>query len=308
MRLTSFPAVRRFRLTERHYAWLFLLPSIILLLFFLGWPLLQTIVFSLFDLERTTALSLERFIGLHHFGQLLASMQFWRALGFTLYLTVLAVALELVGGLLLALMSTALVGWMKGVSRCLMILPWAMPPIILAAIWKWMLNSDVGWIGDLTVGMGITDTPPLFLGEPLLAMHCVVLLQAWRGMWMAGIFLTAGMAMTPRELHAAAAVDGAGAWQRFWRITLPLLRPAIVATVLVRAVDALRAFEIVYGLTGGGPGQATEVLSSFAYRNFFSYLDYGRGAAGAVITFLVVSAVGWWHVRRMAGHVHNTLR
>jgi ABC-type sugar transport system permease subunit len=295
----------RLSLSEQGHAWWLLLPAGLLVLMFLVYPLGQTLVFSLFDLERTSTLSPDRFVGLGHYLHLLGERSFWRAFGFTTYFTVLAVVIELTAGLVLALVTLRIGGRWQGAARTLLILPWAIPPIVQAAIWKWLFNSEVGVIGWCLTALGVTSSPPQFLSEPWLAMHAVILVHAWRGVWIAAIFLLGGLAMMPPEVHAAASVDGATPWQRFWRITLPLLRPAIAAVLLLRCIDGIRAFEVVYGLTGGGPGDATEVLSSFAYRHYFSYLQYGRGSAYAMVTFLWVGLLGWLHVRVLARQLHG---
>lgn len=292
-----------FALREPHMAVLFLLPAFLGLAVFLYYPIGQTLVFSTYDLHRTTDLEPERFVGLHNYITVMQTSQFWESFGFTLYFTALSVLLEFCLGLAMALATFAVVPRLRGVLRAVIIIPWAIPAIIQAAMWKWLLNSDVGMLSDLLLRSGLVAEAPLFLGDPLLAMHSVILAYVWRGAAITSIFLMGGLAMVPAHLHEAAMVDGARPWMRFWRITLPLIAPTMMITLMFRTIDALRAFEIVYGLTGGGPGSTTEVLSSFAYRFYFSYSQFGQGSAYAIVTFVLVMGLSWLYIRRLVPHL-----
>jgi ABC-type sugar transport system permease subunit len=294
---------QKLTLHEPQIAILFLLPAFLGLAVFLYYPIGRTVVFSLYDLQRTTELLPERFVGLDNYATVMSTPQFWGSFRFTLYFTVMSVALEFWLGMGMALATFWVIPQLRGILRAIIIIPWAIPAIIQAAIWKWMLNSDVGLIADLLVRVGLVAEPPLFLGEPLLAMHSVIFAYVWRGAAITSIFLMGGLAMVPRHLHEAAMVDGARPWMRFWRITLPLIMPTILVTLMFRTIDALRAFEIIYGLTGGGPGTTTEVLSSFAYRFYFSYSQFGQGSAYAIVTFVLVMGLSWLYIRRLVPHL-----
>lgn len=293
---------RRLKLREPQMAVLFLLPALLGLTLFLYYPIARTFVFSFYDLERTSELSPDRFVGFANYVAIAQTAQFWQSFGYTLYFTVLSVALEFVIGLGMALATFWVVPQLRGALRAIIIIPWAIPAIIQAAIWKWLYNTDVGLIGDIVVRLGIADEPPLFLSDPQLAMHAVIFANVWRGAAITSIFLMGGLAMVPRNVQEAAMVDGAPPLMQFWRVTLPLMLPTILVTLMFRTIDALRAFEIVYGLTGGGPGTSTEVLSSFAYR-FFTYQEYGQSAAYAVVTFVLVMSLSWLYIRRIVPHL-----
>jgi ABC-type sugar transport system permease subunit len=298
------PRRLKLRLREPQIAVLFVLPAFLGLTVFMFYPIGQTLVYSMFDLQRTTELTPERFVGLQNYLTVLQTGDFWRSFGFTLYFTVLSVFLEFWIGFGMALATFHVVPQLRGALRAIIIIPWAIPAIIQAAIWKWLLNTDVGMIGDVLVRLGLVAEPPLFLSTPLLAMHSVILAYVWRGAAITSIFLMGGLAMVPRHLNDAAMVDGAPPLMRFWRVTLPLMLPTILVTLLFRTIDALRAFEIVYGLTGGGPGTTTEILSSFAYRYYFSYVQYGQGSAYAIVTFILVMGLSWLYIRRLVPHLH----
>ena len=188
---------------------------------------------------------------------------------------------------------------LRGPLRAIIVIPWVIPQIIQASMWKWMYNSDVGLIGNVLVRLGVVDSSPLFLVTPGLAMVSLVLAYVWKGAAITAIFLMGGLALVPQDLHEAATIDGAGPWRRFWAITFPLITPTVLVTLLFRTMDALRVFDLVYGLTGGGPGTSTETLSSFGYKFYFSFVRFGQGSAYAMVTFVLVVSVSIVYVLRV---------
>jgi multiple sugar transport system permease protein len=212
------------------------------------------------------------------------------------------VSLELSIGMMLALSTYWVWGRLTGILRAIIIIPWAIPQIIQASIWRWMYNTDVGLIGDLFVRLGLTEAPPLFLANPALARWAVIVAYVWKGASVAAIFLMGGLALVPKELTDAAKVDGARSWRRFWTITVPMIMPTILVTLLFRTMAGLQVFDIIYGLTSGGPGTTTETLSSFSYKYYFKFVQYGRGSAYAVVTFLLVLAASVIYIRRVQPH------
>ena len=293
--------MKRLELRESQVALLFLVPAVVALLLFMYYPIVQTLIFSLFDLDHTTDWLNAPFAGLQNYVQVFRSEQFRSSLGFTLGFTVVSVLLQFWIGLALALATIWVITRLRGSLRAIIILPWAIPGIIHASMWKWIFNTDVGIVGDLLVNLGLVAEPPLFLANPTLAMASVVIAYVWKASAVTAIFLMGGLALVPDELHDAAKVDGARAWRRFWTITLPLVMPTILVTLLFRTMDALRIFDIVYGLTGGGPGTTTETLSSFAYKFYFSYAQFGKGSAYAMVTFVLVVSVSIFYIKRVQG-------
>jgi ABC-type sugar transport system permease subunit len=291
----------KLNLRETHTAVLLIVPAAIALLIFNYYPILQTFIFSLFNLDHTTDWLNAPFVGGQNYVEVMRSREFWRSTRFTLGFTVVSVFLEFWIGLGLALASFWVTPFLRGFLRAIIIIPWAIPQIIQASMWKWIFNSDVGLIGDLLVKLGLVDSPPLFLVDPLLAMLSIVLAYVWKGSAITAIFLMGGLALVPQDLIEAATIDGAGAWRRFWAITLPLLTPTILVTLLFRTMDALRMFDLVYGLTGGGPGTTTETLSTFAYKFYFKFVQFGQGSAYALVTFGLVVSVSIFYVSRVQG-------
>jgi ABC-type sugar transport system permease subunit len=294
---------KRFFLREPTIAVLFLIPAFIGLLVFLYYPIAQTIIYSFFDLDHTTKWLEEPFIWFNNYKDVFQSEQFWLSLRFTLIFSISSVFLQFWIGMGLAMATFWILPRLRGVLRAIIIIPWAIPQIIQASMWKWLYNTDVGLIGDVLVRTGLVDKPPLFLADPKLAMVSVILAHVWKASAVTSIFLMAGLAMVPDHLHDAAKVDGARSWMRFWHITLPMMMPTILVTLLFRTMDALRTFDIIYGLTGGGPGTTTDVLSSFAYKFYFKFVKFGAGSAYAMVTFVLVMALSLFYMKRIQPHL-----
>lgn len=250
-------------------------------------------VFLLFWLSvrhRILPFGIDTFAGLDHYAVLFETPRFWNSLGVTLYFAVMSVALEVLVGLGLALLLASRfhgAGW----AQALILLPWAIPTVVTAKMWDWMYHPDLGIVNYLLHSAGITAVPVNWLGTPSLAIHAAIIADVWKTTPFVVILLLAGQAMIPPDLYRAAALDGASPWQTFRHVTLPLLRPVLLVVVLFRMIDALRAFDLLYVLTGGGPADSTETLSIYAYKILFQTLQFGLGSAIGVIMFLIVSLV-----------------
>jgi ABC-type sugar transport system permease subunit len=285
-------------LSEPELALLFVLPAVIGIFLFYYYQIAQTAIYSLNRLDHTTQWTSETFVGLKNYVDVFQSKNFLRAFGFTLYFTVVAVFLEFWIGLGLA-MSTFWVGrHLRGFLRALIVIPWAIPPIISAAIWKWFLNADVG-LGYFMVQLGLVEEPPLFLVDPFLAMHAVILADVWKMSSLIAILMIGALAVIPQDIYDAAKVDGARAFFRFRRLTLPMLTPTILVALLFRTMDALRTFDLIFGLTKGGPGITTETLSSFAYKFYFTRARFGLGSAYGMVIFVLILALSFFYISRI---------
>ncbi len=289
---------RRPSLSEPELALLFVLPAVIGIFLFYYYQIAQTAIYSLNHLDHSTQWSSETFVGLKNYIDVLQSKNFLSAFGYTLSFTIVAVFFEFWIGLGLA-MSTFWVGrYLRGVLRALIVIPWAIPPIISAAIWKWFLNADVG-LGYFLVQLGLVDEPPLFLVDPILAMHAVIVADIWKMSSLIAILMIGGLAVIPQDIYDAAKVDGAQAFFRFRRLTLPMLTPTILVALLFRTMDALRTFDLIYGLTKGGPGVTTETLSSFAYKFYFTRARFGLGSAYGMVIFGLILALSFFYISRI---------
>jgi ABC-type sugar transport system permease subunit len=290
-------------LSEPEIALLFILPAVIGIFLFYYYQIAQTIIYSLNDLDHTTKWTQETFVGLANYFDVFRSKNFLGAIKYTFYFTAVGVFFEFWIGLGMA-MATFWVGRrLRGILRSIIVIPWAIPPIISAAIWKWLFNADVG-MGYLLKQIGLVKEPPLFLADPILAMHSVILADVWKMSSMIAILLIGGLAIIPQDIYDAAKVDGARAFYRFRRITLPMLTPTILVALLFRSMDALRTFDLIYGLTKGGPGTTTETLSSFAYQFYFTRARFGLGSAYGMVVFMVILALSFFYISR----IRNNLR
>ncbi len=274
-------------------------PSLLGVAVFYYYPILQSFIYSLFRLEFTTEWIGAPFVGLGNYLSVLTDSAFLSALAFTLGFTAVVVLVDLSAGMLLAVASYWVHPKLRGIFRALIIIPWAIPNVIQASLWRWLLNAEAGVIGDLMVKIGLVGTPPLFLVNEWLAGISLVLVYSWKGAAIASLFLMAGLATIPSELKESALMDGAGRLRRFFSITVPVMWPTIFVALLYRTRDALRVFDVVFGLTRGGPGNATETLSTLAYRTYFGFNQYGMGSSHAIITFILVLAVSMIYLRRI---------
>jgi len=281
-------------------ALLFLIPACIGVAALYYYPIVQTLIYSMHDLHYTLDW-IKQPATLQNYLEVLHSANFWQSFRYTVYFTVIGVSFQLLIGLGMALAAFGLSPVLRIIVRVMIVIPWVIPPIISAMIWKWLFNTDVGLIGYILVRCGLVAYPPAFLSIPILAKHCIILADIWKWSSLMAMFLIGGLAAIPQDIYDAAEVDGARPWFRFRKVTLPALLPTISVAVLFRSMDALRTFDIIYGLTGGGPGTATETLSSFAYKFCFEYGKFGIGSAYAMVVFLLIGIIAVLYVSRIQG-------
>ena len=289
---------RRGTLAESELALLFLMPAVLGIFLFYYYQIAQTVIFSFHYLDHTSKYTAETFVGLENYLSVFQNPNFLQAAQYTIYFTVVAVFFEFWIGLGMALTSFWVTPRLRGVLRSIIVIPWAIPPIISAAIWKWFYNGDVG-MGRVLLQIGVLKEMPFFLADPLLAMHSVILADVWKMSSMVAILLIGGLAIIPKDLEDAAKVDGAHSIYRFRRITLPLLMPTVMVALLFRSMDALRTFDLIYGLTNGGPGVSTETLSSFAYKYYFTRAKFGLGSTYGMVVFGVILILSFFYVGRI---------
>lgn len=271
---------------ERRFAMLLLAPAFAALLLTTTFPLLFLVgtSFQRIDLAMPFA---NGFVGLENYRELLADSRFWSSLWISLVYTISTVVLQVVIGLALAL--ALLVARMtrgQGLFRLIAILPVVLSPAVVGMVWRtFMLAPEFGVIDYLSITAGLGSRN--WLGDPTLAMISVVVIHTWQWTPFAFMVLLASLAALPEDIYEAARVDRASPWQSFRRITLPLLRPAIVMVIIMRTMVALTAFAAIFTVTGGGPGTATEILNLYAYRKSFIELSLGYGSALAVALLVV---------------------
>jgi multiple sugar transport system permease protein len=241
-------------------------------------------VFWLSLRQRVPVFGIDRFAGLAHYAFLATDTRFWSALRVTAIFTAASVALELLLGLGIAL---ALRGQRVGrrSAMALLLLAWALPGVVTARLFEWLYHPAAGLV-NVVLGVELN-----WLGDPALALPALVLADVWRTMPFVALFCYARLLTIPPAVYEAAAVDGAARFATFRYVTLPLLAPVLVVTLLFRTLDALRAFDLMFVLTGGGPAGLTETLTVYAYRSLFQTLQLGFGSAIGVVVFALVMAV-----------------
>ena len=270
------------RKQDARIAWLLLAPSLVILLGVMLWPIIYTFILSL-ENAPTGINQVRTFVGLGNYLDMLKDPTFWATIGRTLYFTVVSVAMELVLGLSIAqLIHSHPWGWKF--LRFALIIPWAVPTIVNGSMWRWIYSADFGALNGILMQFGLIKHYVPWLTLPNMAMPLVIVADVWHTMPFIALILQAALAGIPAELDEAAAVDGANAWQRFWKIRFPMLRPAILVALIARTVDAFRVFDIVYILTNGGPASKTMTITYLTYLNSFSY---GKQGIGAALSFLI---------------------
>lgn len=278
---------------------LFVLPVLSVLMLVALYPLVSTVWLSLRD--ELPVFDISRFVGLSHYRALWEDQRFWRSMANTCYFAAVSVFLEIVLGLGAALMLQQIFP-ARGLVQALLLSPWFIPTVVAARLWEWMYNPQFGVINFLLIQSGLVKEGINWLGNPTLALHAAILADVWKTMPFAMLLIFAGLQTIPAELYQAARVDGAGPGQAFRHVTLPLLLPVLGVTILFRLLDALRVFDVVYVLTGGGPANTTTTLSIYAYQLSFQTLQFGPGAAVAIIVFLLILGVSLfsiWALRRL---------
>lgn len=275
-------------MTEQEKGNRFVLPAVVLLSLVTIYPLFSVLYLSL--QRRLLIFDVTKFSGLDNYRFLLKDERFWNAFGNTIYFTAVSVTLELLLGFAIALLLNRSFRF-KGLVTAVVLVPWAVPTVVSARMWEWIYNTDFGVLNHL-LGVKIN-----WLGSPLWAMNAAIVMDVWKTTPFVVILLLAGLKVIPHELYQAARIDGAGAWQLFRRITLPLLLPVVLVALIFRTLDAFRIFDAVYVLTGGGPANTTETLSIYAYKVLFQTLQFGYGSTLSVVVFLCVGTLSVLYIR-----------
>jgi multiple sugar transport system permease protein len=270
----------------------FLLPLAAFVAVFVIVPVIGTFADSL--MQDVTFLP-KRFVGTENYGALLSDPAFWQAFRFTCLFTLVSVPLELALGLSFALV-LARPSPARGLLRACVLIPWAIPAAVSGRMFQLIYNYHYGLANYLMETFGLTDQPVSWLGTPAGAFVSLVTADAWKTTPFVAIILLAGLSGIPQDLYLQAEIDRAGFARRFTRVTLPLLSPVLVVALLFRTIDALRVFDLVFVLTGGGPGGSTTSLSLYGY-NYFLGGDFGYGSTVSVVLFLVAFGLSVLYVR-----------
>jgi multiple sugar transport system permease protein len=269
-------------------ALLFLLPLFVLVGALIAYPFARAIWLSFTD--KLVGYP-ERFVGLRNYRYLLSDDTFHEVVGNSLVFTAGSVAGKVLTGLAMALVLSSVWRW-RNFFRGLFLLPWITSTVIIALTWRWMFDAfpGRGFFNSVLIDLGLLSRPIAFMADPAGAMLAVIVANWWRGFPFFGVSYLAGMQSIPLELYDAASVDGAGAWRRFWHVTLPGLRHVMIVTAVLSVIWTLNDFNIVYVMTRGGPGTATQVFATYAYEVAFNQLRWGRGVTISIFLVPLLAA------------------
>ena len=280
------PALSEGKRAERRLGWLLCAPAAIVMVAVTGWPIIYSIWLSLqrYDLRFPDD---RRFIGLDNYAAVLGDRYWWTAFGITFLLTIVSVAIELVLGMVLALiMHRTLVG--RGLVRTVSLIPYGIVTVVAAFSWFYAWNSDTGYLAD---AFG-AQAP---LTEQIPSLFIIILAEVWKTTPFMALLLMAGLALVPEDLLKAAAMDGATAWQRFTKVILPVMRPAILVALLFRTLDAFRIFDNIFVLTKGA--NDTSSVSMQTYNNLLKGLNLGIGSTMSVLIFITVAIIAFLFIK-----------
>lgn len=271
-------------------AWLTVAPMLLLLAVVAGWPLARTIWFSLTDAE-LSGLDQYGFVGLENYvGEygLLWSGDWWGAVGNTLVFTALSVSLETLFGLGVALLLNQ-PSRLRTALRAAVLIPWAIPTVVSAKMWSWMLHDQFGIVNHALLALGVLAAPLAWTADPQLSLFTIVLVDVWKATPYMALLILAALQMVPVDCYEAARVDGVPPWTVFRRVTLPLIMPGVVIAMIFRTLDALRVFDIIYVMTSNS--RDTRSMSVFVREQLIDFGLVGYGSAAATCLFFMVAMV-----------------
>jgi multiple sugar transport system permease protein len=272
------------------------LTATILIIFF---PIVQTAIMSLFNYVIWKPKD-TRFIGLGNYLQALTDEVFWISLKNTLYWIAGVILLQLLLGFATAMLLNREFKW-RGLARSLILIPWVTPSVITALMWRWMYDGNNGVINDLLVRIGLLNSYFPWLANSTTALPAIMVALMWQGFPFFAIMILAGLQAIPGTLYEAAEVDGASKLQMFTRITLPMLTPILFTSILLRIIWVANSMDVIFVMTGGGPGYATHTLPVFAFIRAYKGLDFGYASTIAIFLTLLLIAI-------VAGYVIRVLR
>jgi trehalose/maltose transport system permease protein len=281
-------------------AWIFLTPMLIVLAGVAGWPLLRTIYFgftdaSLTDLEARHWIGFENYLSILKlpsgrvlYDGLLVDPVWWRSVWNTARFTLISVTVETILGMVVALVLNANFRG-RGLVRAAILIPWAIPTIVSAKMWAWMLNDQFGIINDILLRLHLIDHKIAWTASADTAMYAVLIVDIWKTTPFMALLILAGLQMIPGDIYEAAKIDGVHPIKVFWRLTLPLVRPALMVAVIFRGLDAMRVFDLIYVLTPNNV--QTKSMSVFARENLFDFDKFAYGSAASTLLFLILASL-----------------
>jgi multiple sugar transport system permease protein len=284
---------RRFRMG----LW-FTAPAIIVLLAVLAYPIIASWVLSFLRVRFAGQGLSFQFYGFKNYAEMLTNPLFRESLVRSIYFTFMEVVVVLFLALIVALMLNHPLG-RHAFFRVVLLVPWALAPVANAVLWKWIYNANYGIINQVLVGFGLIERGIVWLGSPLLALNMILLADIWKAVPFIALLLLAGLQNIPSYLYKAARLDGANTWQQFQHVTLPGLKTTLVISIVLQSIWALKVFDLIYVLTKGSPADSTVLLNYLSWRETFSNLDVGYGAAIANVLFVMMFLLSLVYIRAL---------
>lgn len=283
---------------ERRLGYLLVAPVVVLLLAITAYPLFYNIWNSFHSVNLSAAESSRPFVGVDNYTKMFSSTEWISALERTAAFTAVSILLETIVALALALMlHRAFRG--RGLLRAAILVPWAVPTVVSATLWKTMFDPRAGFVDYLLGGVGLPGGHTTWLAGIWTSWAAILVADAWKNVPFMAIILLAGLQVIPNEVYEAARIDGASAWQTFRRMTLPLLKPALAVALIFRTLQAFLVFDVIYIMTGGGPGVSTETLSFLNWQTFLVGTDFGYGGAISVMLVVISLVIAAVYVRAL---------
>jgi len=265
--------------------YLFITPTILIFAILAVYPVMETIGLSFFK-SRLQYGNVKMFVGLGNFGRLFTTARFYISLRFTILFTVLTVSIEVGLGLLFAqFMNMDYKG--KSFLRVIVLIPWAIPTIVSGFIWRFMVNDQYGILNYILLSLGVIDNFIPWLSQPVTASAVLLFADIWKTTPYVSLLVLAGLQNIQKSQLEAAAIDGAGSFQRYFHVVFPALKPVLATATLFRLIQSFKVYTIIVALTNGGPANSTESLTLYTLRTYFDAGNYGYGAALATVTFII---------------------
>ena len=285
-------------LRSRLMPYALLAPAVLVTLVIVFFPMVQALVTSFYDLVLWKP-NATRFVGFGNYVKLLRDPVFWTSLGHTAIWIGLTVPLQMGLGLIAALLLNRDFPW-RGLARALVIIPWALPSVVIALMWRWIYDPTTGVLNDILLYLSIIHSTVPWLADPQLALYAVIATLTWQGFPFFAVMILAGLQGIPQSQYEAASIDGASNWRQFIHITLPGIAPVLATAGLLRIIWVANSMDVIFVMTGGGPGYATHTLPLYAFIKARQNLDFGYGTAIAVtFTILLGAIVAVYIVRTM---------
>lgn len=271
---------------DRNIKWVYTLPALLFVVLMMAFPIIYTVRLSFYEWSMS-ATSAPTWVGLDNYITLIKDSRFWHAVKATFYFTSVSLVIEVVLGIAIAvLLNRTFRG--KNFVKTVFLLPMVATPVAMGLVWTLIYEPSIGVANVFLKTLGFE--PQLWLASPSMVIPSLIIIDVWQWTPMISLIIMAGLATLPQDPYEAADVDGASSWRKFVSITLPLLKPTIIVTTMLRLIDVLKTFDIIYATTQGGPSFASETLNLFGYVLGFQYFKLGLASALLVLFFLIVMA------------------